>query len=301
MKRRQLLVLSNVPKFFFALLALFLTNRQVPGQTPDVTAAREIAKTDGEFSDWSRQKGTPSAWLHYVAEEGVIFAPGPVNAKKYWAGHSSFAGVLVWQPVFAAAAYSADLGYSAGVWELNPGGGKSTRSFGNYVTIWRKQATSRWKVAVDAGTQNAEPGESPPPVQILPADVTAGQRPDDEARAGFTQACHEFADEAKEDCGKAVTSHAANEIRVYRDHAAPAIGLAAARILLEPDHGRVSFEEPHVTFSKAADLACTYGTYSEERGNIAGRGSYLSIWRIDLNGDWKLVLELEKELPSTKQ
>jgi ketosteroid isomerase-like protein len=301
LKRRQLFVLSKAPKFFFAALALSLVQPGLPGQTPDVIAAREIARADREFSGLSREKGMPLACVQYFANDGVAFAPGPVNGKEYWSAHTSFGGVLLWQPVFSAAAHSLDLGYSTGPWELRNTGASSLRTFGNYVTVWRKQATGDWKVVLDIGTQNPEPDEPPASLEILPADPTAGQRPSEDARTGFRRTYDDFVTQAKEDSGKAVIRHAANEIRVYRDHAAPAIGLLAARILLEPDHAKATLEEPHTRLSKAVDLACIYGSYSEERGNITGRGVYLTIWRIDLNGDWKLVLDLEKQLPPTSQ
>ncbi|MGB8805867.1 MAG: hypothetical protein WCC93_13145, partial [Chthoniobacterales bacterium] len=83
-------------------------------QPPSTSTAREIAWLDSEYSNLSMAKGMPAASVEYFAEDGIAFAPGAVNGKKYWAGRTSFPGLLIWQPIFAFAAGAADLGYTTG-------------------------------------------------------------------------------------------------------------------------------------------------------------------------------------------
>ena len=49
--------------------------------------------------------------------------------------------------------------------------------------------------------------------------------------------------------------------------------------------------------SRSGDLSFSYGNYSEERGSAAEHGIYLLIWRANMNGDWKLALNLQKKFP----
>jgi hypothetical protein len=49
--------------------------------------------------------------------------------------------------------------------------------------------------------------------------------------------------------------------------------------------------------SSSDDLYFSYGNYSEKRGNVTERGIYVMIWRANMNGDWKLALNLQKKLP----
>ena len=51
-------------------------------QSPDTSAAREIARIDREYSDLSVAKGMPAASVEYFAEGGVAFAPTAVNGKN---------------------------------------------------------------------------------------------------------------------------------------------------------------------------------------------------------------------------
>src|SRR5206468_6415838 len=131
-------------------------------QPADPSAAREIAKIDGEYSSLSVAKGMPAASVEYFAEHGVACAPGPCEGKKCWAGRTNFPGTLIWQPIFAFAAGAADLGYTTGIWELKKGNEPLSLAFGHYVTVWARQRNGQWKIALDVATENPQPPESRP-------------------------------------------------------------------------------------------------------------------------------------------
>jgi hypothetical protein len=219
-----------------------------------------------------------------------------VEGKKYWGAQKEFPGTLVWEPIFAASSRAGDLGYTTGPWELKkksaPGG------FGNYVTVWRKRTGEEWKIALDVGVDNPQPTEPPSTLQVLPAEVPPAQR--EQSERNYRRAEHTFAEHAREDLGKAIIEDAAPEIRVLRDKSFPAVGAPAAQVILGSEHGKVVQESGGTKLSSSGDLAYTYGNYSEERGNITDHGIYLMIWQVDLNGDWKLVLDLRKKVTPEK-
>ena len=66
---------------------------------------------------------------------------------------------LTWQPVYALAAASGDLGFSIGesvATSLGPSGAAVQR-FGKYLTVWRKQQNGDWKFVVDGGSSRPSP------------------------------------------------------------------------------------------------------------------------------------------------
>jgi ketosteroid isomerase-like protein len=158
----------SVTQKLFLTGAICSASLSAIAQSPDTSAAREIAEIDGEYSDISIAKGMPAASVEYFAEDGIAFAPGAVNGKKYWAGRTDFPGTLIWQPIFAFAAGAADLGYTTGMWELKKENEPLSLGFGHYVTLWAKQPNGRWKIALDVGTENPQPPESSPGLQVLP-------------------------------------------------------------------------------------------------------------------------------------
>jgi len=296
LRRRQLLNLSVTQKLFLAG-AICAISLKALAQPADPSAAREIAKIDGEYSSLSVAKGMPAASVEYFAEHGVAFAPGPVEGKKYWAGRTNFPGTLIWQPIFAFAAGAADLGYTTGIWELKKGNEPLSLAFGHYVTVWAKQRNGQWKIALDVGTENPQPPESSPSLQVLPPDVTAGTQPQENSRRSLQKAERQFGQAAQNDIGQAILDYATDDIRVYREKSFPAVGLVAAKLMLTSEHGKVTFEPGGSKMSTSSDLSYSYGNYSKEHGDVVEHGIYLMIWRADMNGDWKLALNLQKKSP----
>jgi ketosteroid isomerase-like protein len=266
-------------------------------QSPDTSAAREIARIDNEYSTLSMAKGMPAASVEYFAADGIAFAPTAVNGKKFWTSRTDFPGTLIWQPIFAFAGAAGDLGFTTGPWELKKGNDQPSLGYGHYVTLWSKHRDGKWKIALDVGIENPEPREPPPDLEVLPSDIAAGTRQQEEARRELRKAEAKFAEIARDDIGKAIIDAATDDIRVYRDKSFPAIGLIAVKLMLSSEHGRGTFEAGGSKMSSSGDLSYGYGNYSEERGNVIDHGIYVMIWRANMNGDWRLALNLQKKLP----
>jgi ketosteroid isomerase-like protein len=267
--------------------------------TADTAAARSAAAVDTEYARVALDKGMPAASVEYFTDDGVAFAPFAVNGKKYWASRKDFPGILIWQPSFAAAARAADLAYTTGPWEMKKRGEEISLAYGHYVTVWKKQAGETWRILLDVGIDHAQPIDSPPALQILPPDPTAGERPLEAAKRSLEKTMREFLGSAQRNIGKALLAYASDDIRVFREQSFPAVGLDAARLMLSSDNGTVSRELGAIRLSDSGDLCVSYGNYSDVRDNISERGIYLMIWRIDMNGDWKLALDLQKNVAST--
>ena len=144
-----------------------------------------------------------------------------------------------------------------------------------------------------------QPREPPPNLQILPPEIT--QQPRDDAHRNLRNAVFKLTGAARNDIGKAIIDSATDDIRVYRDKTFPAVGLVAIKLMLCSEHEQVTFEPAGSKMSSSGDLYFGYGNYSEKHGSIVEHGIYVMIWRANLNGDWKLVLDLQKKLPAPKQ
>ena len=297
LRRRQPLNLFIAGKVFF-VAALCTISLSALAQSADTLAAREIARIDREYSNLSVVKGMPAASVEHFAEDGVAFAPTAVNGKKYWASQTDFPGTLIWQPIFAFVSAAGELGYTTGVWELKKENEPSL-GFGHYVTIWVKQRDGKWKIALDVGTENPQPREPPPNLQILPPEIT--RQPRDDAHRNLRNAGFKLTGAARNDIGKAIIDSATDAIRIYRDKTFPAVGLVAVKLMLCSEHEQVTFEPVGSKMSSSGDLYFGYGNYSEKHGSTVEHGIYVLIWRANLNGDWKLVLDLQKKLPAPKQ
>ena len=120
--------------------------------------AEQLKQADLAFSQLCQEKGMKASFLAY-SDENVIklnnkeFAVrGKANLEK-WFGDEKEDFKLIWKPDFAEVSKSGDLGYTFGNWRLTLADG--TQRYGNYMTIWKKQADGSWKYVMDGG--NATP------------------------------------------------------------------------------------------------------------------------------------------------
>ena len=110
-----------------------------------------LMEADRAFSKMSADKGLYEAFDFYMDDNATMYRDGqppfsgreairPILSKKSNA-------TLTWEPTFAEIAASGDLGYTLGRWEytLKDSTGEESRSFGYYVSIWKKQSDGSWK------------------------------------------------------------------------------------------------------------------------------------------------------------
>jgi ketosteroid isomerase-like protein len=120
------------------------------GDFEDLVAAERAFAADASTRD------TRAAFLEALAEDGLLFAPGPTSGKRLWQERTANKDRLEWAPELAEIAASGDLGYTSGPWRLTQAGAEKPAAFGHYFTIWRKGADGKWKAVIDHGIRHKE-------------------------------------------------------------------------------------------------------------------------------------------------
>ena len=137
---------------FVALIAVSCNNK-----TDTTQPESELLLVDKAFSDFSAENGFKAAFAKYCAEDGVILRPGslPIIGRdaviKNQQGSDDSEMVLTWEPQFARAAQSGELGYTYGTYSINSASG-SQLGEGTYVSIWEK-GEDGWKFLLDTGNE----------------------------------------------------------------------------------------------------------------------------------------------------
>jgi len=260
-------------------------------------AARAMVESERKFYRTGQEKGTRAAFLAFLADDGIVFRPGPVNGKEVWKERAETGFDLIWEPSFAAVARSADFGYTTGPakWRANKKDEKFL-GYGHFISIWKKQPDGSWKVAVDLGNENPEPtGKAESLRVVVPLKETAEANPAARQRA-LREAQDGFVALAKLDFTKAFRNVASNDVRLFRDGSFPALGEAAGVQLLGPEQAGVTMEGIKSDMSKSGDLAYSYGKYSDTRPKGAKAGHFFQIWQTDAAGSWKLVVDWQQAL-----
>ena len=143
----------------FSVLLLLAGCRQQKNDPSDLVAA------DISFSRMSVEKGLNAAFIHFAADSVVKMREGrfPITGKdemsRIYRSRPDTGIILKWKPVKAEISRSNDLGYTFGEWELYDKS-RDTTMYGNYISVWKKQADGTWKYILDAGCNTPKPSST---------------------------------------------------------------------------------------------------------------------------------------------
>ena len=268
-------------------LLLFQLGQPYAPVAPDpgvlVVAERAFARDAAEH-------GSRAAFLAHMGEGSVVFEPAPVDARATWEARPEGPGRLSWAPAHAEIAASADLGFTTGPWEFRPDPESDPVAFGEYATVWRKDAAGSWKFAADIGISHG-PHAGEPGVPVL---ASAGPVPDLTATpADVLRAERAFVRAAIGDVERAYREHAAPDVLLLREGSPRAEGRKAA-IRLAARHPR-RWEPWEALLSEAGDLGVVYGIARPAEG--ADPAGYLRVWRRRPGEGWRIALDVATSPP----
>jgi ketosteroid isomerase-like protein len=260
-------------------------------ETP-AEALRAMVEAEKKFYQTGQEQGTRAAFLAFLADDGIVFRPGPVNGKEAWSKRPESGLDLIWEPTFAAIARSGDFGYDTGPakWRAKKTDEKFS-GYGHFISVWKKQKDNTWKVALDCGIENTRSDAKPPLQLVAPKDRGQG------TLESLQQTQDAFVVTARLDFTKAFRQFAGDEVRLYRDGSFPTVGKKAAVELLGSEQAGVAMVVTKMDMSSSADLAYTYGICSDTRTQPGRAGHFVQIWQTDASGTWKLVLDWQQALP----
>lgn len=285
---------------FVCLLSLVFAVARAEEPKPQ-EALQTVVENEGKFFQLGQEQGTRAAFLAFLADDAIVFQPGPVSGKETWKKRPEKGISLSWKPLFAAIAGSADLAYTTGPaeWKRNKEDEKPF-GYGQFISIWKKQKDGAWKVAVDVGSEVPGPAksENAPELELSFADQPAGETSDSApAHRKLSEAAAKFAAAARADSTIALNEASSGTVHVHREGVFPALGKDAARLMLSVRRGKLEMDRLGGGMSAAGDLAYSYGKFSLVRPEVTEHGHYLQIWRTESDGAWKIALDYQAPLP----
>jgi ketosteroid isomerase-like protein len=279
-------------------------------QTKAPSAVETMVATELAFAQMAKEQGTRPAFVSFIADDGVLFRPTAVRGKEWLAKNPAPAPSdkrpwLSWYPAVAQMAAAGDLGYTSGPWEFRPDiNDAKAVAFGNFLTVWKRQADGSFKFAIDLGTGNPQPNPVAPPWQLPQSFRQASSRRGVEVPTeteALLQREREFSNaSATRGAHKAFAAYAADDVRVFRNNQQPFVGKTNASAAL-PASGIVwTWQPAFADVSQSGDLGYSYGSYrlANDATNVE-TGNYYRIWQKQGNA-WKVVADLLDPLPQTK-
>lgn len=267
---------------------------------------KAIVETERAFSRMSEEQGTREAFDAFIADDGILFRPTPVFGKKWMQEHplpaSPTRSVLSWQPIFADVSRAGDLGYTTGPWQFLKDLDGKPQAFGNFMTVWKKQANGSWRFVLDLGISNPMPKTAGPvfdPINFHPIKEKIENVDHEAVRSALLNFDREFSKaSAVQGAREAFLVYAAKDVRLYRDDHFPFVGKMAAADALAPLTAEWTWKPTFADVSSSGDLGYSYGIYElkDKNGAVSETGNYARVWK-KVNGTWKLVIDVANPLP----
>lgn len=297
---------QRIAFFLFCLLALGVFHVMTSQENP----LASLVKAELAFSKLSETKGIREAFLTCLADDALVFRPGPVEGKKFYSEQKDVSGYLTWKPAFADISLAGDLGYTTGPYEFRKSKeDKGPASYGHYVSIWRREKDGAWRVVIDVGVGH-------PPLKTVPPVFATSREP-----KGIPQKPIPAADIEKERMAllsrdlKLGESRPAGhgfsqdylsalmpDVRLYRPNTYPYLGMIESRKVLDSVGGEVGWKPETAFIASSGDLGATRGRffYRADPGTADKEQifHYVRIWKKSAGQNWRIALEVSNFVPS---
>lgn len=120
----------------------------------------DLVKTEYAFAEATKNSTVRDGFLQFIADDGILFRPGPVNGKEFLEKSDTQPGLLLWYPTASFISSSGDLGVNTGPWEFKRVEDEKPAAFGQFLTVWEKQSDDTWKFLIDLGIGHPKPEET---------------------------------------------------------------------------------------------------------------------------------------------
>ena len=276
-----------------------LASSFVPSLAGAQAALDSMVANERAFAAMALASGTKAAFLHYLAEDAVVFQPTATNGRKAWEARPESRATLLWEPAFGQVASSGEMGYTTGPWEFRPApdssGAPATPdryAFGHFNSVWKKQHGA-WRVVADIGVSHPRPERG-----VGSGDFTPGAalpiRTMKSGRVSLSKLDEKLSNDMRGlGTAHAIGAHGAQDLRLNVPDRFPSLGIEAAQARFDTLGGHFRYRPQGSDMSKAGDLGYTYGLAerfpSADVAAAADTSVYLHVWRQE-GRIWKLAL-----------
>ena len=288
----------------FLAMAWVLT-RMATAQDAAPAALIAMAETEREFARTARVKGVRDAFLDFFAADSIALTPDPVSARERLLKQevTPFAvDELLWEPRAGDVAESGELGWLTGPSTyINHSGTDQAPRYGNYLSVWRKQADGKWRVFIDVGTGlPSEATFAPGFTRTPPGARYAGTEGKAAASASLLEADRRLnAQLAGDGAVKAYAGVVTAATRLHRPGGLPSVGPAAIANWLAANGAGLSAVSTTAESAASGDLGYSYGKY-EAAAPKPQSGAYVRIWSRDAMGRWLVAADVTQPAPPRK-
>ncbi len=266
-----------------------------------------LVDAERQFAARSVASGIRDAFLANLAEDAIVFRPYAVNGRKWYGERPPNPGKLTWEPVKAEISRAGDLGYTTGPWEYREKAeDEKAVAFGNYVTVWKRQADGEWKFVIDTGIDNPQPTTTPV-LELPKMAAKSAQKParkvDVEAeKSALLNTDREFSKASgATGAARAYGSYMTSDAILFRPDNFPVKDGRQIQQTLSARPGKLVWHPAFADVARSGDMGYTYGVAEYYESGAQQKPSeystYVRIWKKQEGGSWKVVIDVANPAP----
>ena len=257
---------------------------------PGTDDAYSLADAETRFAAQSVATDMRTAFLANFAPDGMYLRKGEwINAIKDLQGRAAPPIVLDWRPAFTEVAASGEMGLSTGPWKVTSKTDPSQPpSYGQFVSIWKREPNGPWKVVADIGISNPKPSLWEAPLVATPSGPASDPDPQGvETIEGLFQLTSNFTGNAG-----AYRMNASPRLRVYREGVDPmTVREDAFNSNDAMPRELINWKVEYSEVAKSGDFGYARGRYGKYAEYPKMSGSFLRVWRMEA-GHWRVVMDV---------
>ena len=259
------------------------------------SASQKVFETEKAFERMVAEKGIKAGFIEFMAPSGIIFRPGPVNARESFAAGPDSPAALIWNPVWIEVSSNGLMAYSIGNSIFMPKGKDDTNEiYGHYISIWSRQPNGKYRASLDTGINHDKPSamstdwKSPGVTDPNDRKLSAA-----DSSTGFWEMVE------KVGSVKAYKTYLADDSILMRSGKQPFFGKKAAVTFIDSEQPRIKIPK-RKSFIESADLAYVYNTYSivDKTGTEIENGNFVQVWKLR-KGKWLIAADVWVATPKS--
>ncbi|MVN21661.1 Cif family virulence factor [Mucilaginibacter arboris] len=277
-------------KISIAFVAFLCFNQIASAQK--TAQVKEVLDAEKDFNRVVAQKGIKEGTMAVVDADAIVFKPEPVTAKTFYASSPKIAGKLTAIPKIARISANGDLAFTAGSYAIKDNGTEDSE-FGEYLSIWRKDAGGKLKLIFNINMQHPEPKEDQI-VDFKEPTITPRINSKDpfNGRNIIITTDKLFNSSLSLSSLSAYKEFITLDGRYYFPGFEPIIG--QDKILQFIGNQAINIEALNTGAGRATsgDLAYSYGKAKIKKGEITNNYNYVRIWEPDKSYKWNMLVEI---------
>lgn len=282
-------------KYFFAFITLTILSKI--GAQDRNTILNSLIANEFTFAKSAAEVGTRDAFLQFIADDGIIFRPNPINGKTFLSQSPKRPGLLSWYPSYAEISANGDFGFTTGPADFRKEKDSAAIWFGNFCTVWQRQSNGEWKFLIDIGNSNKKPE-----IQTEPLKYSEPAKHELKPQISYEPTLLDPLFEANKSLNNILLKEGAIEgykrfvsdkSRILVDNKFPIIGVDQIAEFISTEIKKYSFVPVGGKLSSSSDLGFTYGNLElkDTHNNKNEIFNYVHVWKKE-NNAWIILAEI---------